>query len=229
MNIPESNCPQTHCPDWEERILTHLEGDALEDAAEHLRDCPACAAWAAALALDARLLRLPPPEAAAVDYAALRAAAWREALRRTRRRRLLAALAVAAAVLLASRVALHRDPQPAYRASLPGSPAPAARAIPPAPQSAAVPPPALTARVSTPSRTARPVAPPAVRPQARRLQPQAEPDLDRRFAEYLQSVEERQHPATPPASQSPVVLRISTRNPDIQIILLEESKGDGHE
>jgi hypothetical protein len=68
-----------NCPAWEERILQQLEGVTDEEAAAHLRDCPACAGFARELADDARILQMPPPELAVVDYAAIRASARREA------------------------------------------------------------------------------------------------------------------------------------------------------
>jgi hypothetical protein len=195
-----------NCAAWEERILLQLEGDADTQAAEHMLICPACAAFAAGLADDARILRLVPPEAAAVDYAAIRTAARREAVRRTRRRRVLAALAVAAAVLLASRIAIHRDaPQSAHRSPTPPPAAELARVAPPAPPS--------TIRPVPTARTARP------------HRPKAQPDLDRQFAEYLHALDDRQHPPAPPANESPVVMRIATSNPNVTILLLQASKG----
>ncbi|MGO9256185.1 MAG: hypothetical protein ACLQU1_07790 [Bryobacteraceae bacterium] len=189
-----------NCAAWEERILQELEGAADAEAAAHLRNCPACAAFARELAEDTRVLQMAPPEAAAVDYAAIRAVARREALRRRRRRRLLAALAVAAAVLLASRLPLHRElPRTVHIVSAPPPAAPVANVAPVAPV------PAVHAAVP------------------RRRKPQS--DLDRQFAEYLRSLDESRHPATPPATDSPVVMRIATNNPNVTIILLQESKG----
>ncbi len=93
-----------NCPEWEERVAG---GDP--EAAEHLQDCPSCAALADGLARDARLLKTLPPEAFAVDYAAIRAAARNCAVRRSRRPKILAVLAVAAAVLLTVKLPLHRQ------------------------------------------------------------------------------------------------------------------------
>ena len=92
------------CPAWEERIAA---GD--REAAQHLRNCPECSALAAGIARDAQLLRTLPPEDAAVDYAALRAAVRRAADRRTWRPRILAALAAAAAILLALILPRHQE------------------------------------------------------------------------------------------------------------------------
>jgi hypothetical protein len=147
---------------------------------------------------------MAPPEAAAVNYAYIRGAARREAVRRIRRRRLLAALAVAAAVVLASRLPLRRElPQPAHVVSAP-------------------PPAAQVARVA-------PFAPPAaVRPALRRRR-ESPPDIDRQFADYLRSLDELKHPAPPRATDSPVVTRIATTNPNVTIIWMQESKGNSHE
>jgi hypothetical protein len=108
---------------------------------------------------------------------------------------------VAAAVLLASRLALHREvPRQAHVVS---APTPAVQ----------------VARVA-------PATPPAAgeRPRShRRRKPQ--PDLDRQFADYLRSLDESRHPAT----GSPLVTPIATSNPNVTIILLQESKGNSHE
>src|SRR5580693_3282723 len=115
-----------NCPEWEERVAG---GDP--EAAEHLRECPSCAALADGLARDARLLQTLPPEAFAVDYAAIRAAARRGAVQRTRRPKVLAVLAVAAAVLLAVRLPLHRQPPaPVAKVSAPPLVVEVARAAP---------------------------------------------------------------------------------------------------
>ena len=82
-----------NCAEWELRILLSLEGEADPAAAEHLRYCPSCASLAADLDKQTQALRTLPPEAAAVDYPALRTAAAREAVLRKRRRKVLAALA----------------------------------------------------------------------------------------------------------------------------------------
>jgi predicted anti-sigma-YlaC factor YlaD len=71
-----------NCPEWEERLVN---GDT--EAAEHLLDCPSCAALADGLARDALLLQATPPEASEVDFAAIRANARRGAVQRNRRQR----------------------------------------------------------------------------------------------------------------------------------------------
>src|SRR5580693_6013513 len=103
-----------NCPEWEERVAG---GDP--QAAEHLRECPFCAALADGLARDARLLQTLPPDAFAGDYAAIRAAARKGAVQRSRRPKLLAVLAVAA-VRLAVKLPLHRQPPaPVAKVSVP--------------------------------------------------------------------------------------------------------------
>src|SRR5579863_874451 len=103
-----------NCREWEERVA---EGDP--EAAEHLRDCPSCAALAHGLARDARLLQTLPPEAFAVDYAAIRAAARKGAVQRSKRPKVLAVLAVAAALLLTVKLPPHRrPPAPVARVSV---------------------------------------------------------------------------------------------------------------
>jgi hypothetical protein len=201
-----------NCPEWEERILLSLEGDTDAEAAGHLRTCPECAAFAAGLAADARMLRVEPPEMSAVDFAAMRAAARRESARRSWKRRVVAGLAAAAVILLVSRLALHRDvPQTAH--VTPGRPAAQVAHVdhPAAPHRAV--PAVAHARGSGRSRDRKGAV---VSPDR---------DLDRQFAEYLRSVEESQRPAD---ADAPAVTRIVTSNPNV-IIWMQESKGNDHE
>ena len=181
-----------NCREWEERVAG---GDP--EAAEHLRDCPSCAALADGLARDARMLQTLPPEAFAVDYAAIRAAARKGAVQRSRRVKVLAVLAVAAAVLLTVKLPLHRQP-----------PAPVAIV--------SAPPPAVEVARAAPA-----VSSTVPKVQRRRRNLQA--DLDRRFADFLRTQYELQHPAPPRSSE------IITGNPNVTILLLQESKGDANE
>lgn len=181
-----------NCPEWEERVAG---GDP--EAVEHLRDCPSCAALADGLARDARLLQTLPPEAFAVDYAAIRAAARKGAVQRSRRLKALAVLAVAAAVLLTVKLPIHRQP-----------PAPVAKVTAPP----------LAVKVA---RAAPAVSSTVPKVQPRRRNPQS--DLDRRFAAFLRTQYELQHPAPLRARE------IVTGNPNVTILLLRESKGDANE
>ncbi len=180
------------CPEWEARVAG---GDP--EAAEHLLNCPSCAALADGLARDARLLQTLQPEVFTVDYAAIRAVARKRALQRSRRPKVVAVLAVAAAVLLIVKLPLHRQP-----------PAPVAKV--------SVQPPAVeVARVApTVSSTV-----PEIQPRRRNLQA----ELDRKFADFLRTQYDLQHPAPPRSTQ------IATGNPNVTILLLPESKGDANE
>lgn len=181
-----------NCPEWEEPVAC---GDP--EAAEHLRACPSCAALADGLARDARLLQTLPPEAFAVDYGAIRAAARKGAVQRSRRLKLLAVLAVAAAVLLAVKLPLpHQPPPPVAKVSVPSPAAEVSRAAP-----------AVSATVAK------------VRPRRRNRRA----DLDRRFADFLRTQYELQHPAPLRARE------IVTGNPNVTILLLQESKGEANE
>jgi hypothetical protein len=181
-----------NCPEWEERVAS---GDP--EAAEHLRDCSSCAALADGLARDARLLQTLPPEAFAVDYAAIRDAARKGAVQRSRRPKVLAVLAVAATILLTVKLPLHREPPaPVAKVSAPPRAVEVARAAPAV--SSAVP-----------------------KVQRRRRNPQA--DLDRRFAAFLRTQYQLRHPAPLQAGE------IATGNPNVTILLLQESKGEANE
>lgn len=190
-----------NCAVWEDRILRHLEGEPDAEAAEHLSVCPFCAALAGELAADGRRLRGLPPEADAVDYEALRAAARRVAGRIRWRRRVLAGLGVAAALLLAWRLPVQRHvPETAQRHAVP-APAPSAPAV---------------------SETPRmPLA--AARHSRRKPRPDA---LDRQFAEFLRSQGEARRGVAPAPSETTPLVRIATTNPNV-IIWLQE--GEEHE
>ncbi len=183
-----------NCPEWEERVAG---GDP--EAAEHLRACTSCAALADGLARDVRLLQTLPPEAFAVDYVAIRAAARKGAVRRSRRPKVLAVLAVAAAVLLTVKLPLYRQP-----------PAPVAKvSVPP--------------RMVEVARAAPAVSSTVPKVQRRRRNPQA--DLDRKLRRGFppHSGTKLQHPAPPRATE------IATGNPNVTILLLPESKGEANE
>ena len=182
---------------WEGRILQYLDGAPDPEAGAHLRECPGCAALAAELAADAQRLRRPPPEAAEVDYAALRLAARRGAERIRWRRRVWVGLAVAAALLLAWRLPVGRPvPQTARETPFHRPPVVTPRALP---------------------ETAH--APAAAMRRHRRARPDA---IDRQFAEFLRAQEQARHPVPPAAETTPLV-RIATSNPNV-IIWLQEGE-----
>jgi hypothetical protein len=181
-----------NCQEWEERVAS---GDP--EAAEHLRDCPSCAALADGLARDARLLQTLPPEAFAVDYAAIRAAARKGSVQRSRRLKVLAVLAVAAVLLLAVKLPFLRQ-----------SPVPVAKI--------AAPPPAVEVARTSPVRssTVSNVSSAVQRVKPRRRDPQS--DLDQKFADFLRTQYELRHPASPQAAE------IVTGNPNVTILLVQE-------
>ena len=147
-----------------------------------------------------RLLRSTPPEVDAVDFAAIREAARREASRRSAARSIWKILAIAAAVLIVVGAALRVRMRPA--------PKTADTAVAPAPR-------AELAPVAPPQ--PRPVKNPAVnQPPVNKRRSLAE--IDRQFAEFVRVREELRHPL-------PAVRPMGTRNPNVQILLLEESEG----
>jgi hypothetical protein len=152
------------------------------------------------LARDARLLQTLPPEAFVVDYAAIRAAARKGAVQRRMRSKLLAALAVAVAAAVLLTVKL-----PLYRRP----PAPLAKV--------SAPPPIFEMPHAEPTASS---ALPKLHPRRPRS-PHA--DLDRKFADFLRAQYELRHPAPPRSSE------IATGNPNVTILLLQESKGDTNE
>lgn len=173
------------------------------EAEEHVRDCPSCAALADGLARDARLLQTLPPEAFTVDYSAIRAAARKGAIRRSGRRKLLAVLAVAAAVLLSVKLPLHLAKLPLERQR-----------------------PAQVAKVATPAPTVEARKAPAVSASVPKVKPRrrdSHADIDRRFAEFLRTQYALHHHADPRATE------IATENPNVTILLIQESKGDANE
>jgi len=60
-------------------------------------------------------------------------------------------------------------------------------------------------------------------PKTRARRPNEQADLDRRFADFLRTHYELQHPAPLRARE------IATGNPNVTILLLQESKGDANE
>jgi len=111
-------------------------------------------------------------------------------------------LAVAAALLLTVKLPLHRQP-PAPVAKVPIAKVPVA-------------PPAVEV-----ARAAAAVSSTVPKVYLRRRNLRA--DLDRRFADFLRTQYELQHPAPPRAGE------IATGNPNVTILLLQESKGEANE
>jgi len=199
------------CLDLQEKIALYAGGDLpLDDVRcveEHLRSCEACAELARSLERDCAWLTSQPPEAACVDYAAMRHQIRRAIVRRSRARKLLPALLAAASVLLAIGVAtLRRKPEMVL--------------------------PLPTPEVAKVEQPARPIpvpvapAPPSRRkPVAKRLaQPAEQPALTLEAA--IRKLEELESPQPPEGSDSPVEIRIATRDPNVTIIVLHETKGD---
>jgi anti-sigma factor RsiW len=196
------------CAGFEERIALCVGGDlAPEEAAaveQHLRACADCAGLARGLEEDRAWLASRPPETAEVDYAAMR--------REIRRgiappRRGWKWLAAAAAILLAAGVSTLRR-TPARVAMAPN------RSLTVTAQNAAPPQnpiPSRDRKGAVPSRSTATQAP--------------EPELTLEDATRMfQALEPESAP--PPGSVSPVEIRIATRDPNVTIILLHESKGD---
>ena len=200
------------CRAFEETIARYVGGDLAPEEARpverHLRGCAVCAELARELEEDRGRLSTRPPEAGDVDYAAMRRRIRQQiAIRQPRSRRLLPALLTAATILLAAAVAtIRRAPQriapPTQIAQLPA--APVERTLAPAQ--------ARPLRRSRPARTARAAQPP--------------PELTLEAAMRMFQELEPAPLAPPTGSDSPVEMRIATRNPNVTIILLQETKGD---
>lgn len=100
------------CPSFEEKIARYAGGDLepaeIRTVEGHLRQCAACAELARLLEQDRAWLGSRPPEAADMDYAAMRSQIRRAIVHRRGARRWAWALAAAAAVLLATGVGMTR-------------------------------------------------------------------------------------------------------------------------
>jgi anti-sigma factor RsiW len=190
------------CPEFKERVAQYVGGDLTPEESrpvqDHLRGCGACAELARLLERDREWLASRPPEAAQVDYAAMRQQIRSGIVRERRRRRLLPALLAAAAVVLAVGVTSHR-PTPPRVALL------------------------VEAARITPAPEVRPsaIAPAARKPRAEELKPELTLEAAIRAFQVLEP------PQLPPdGSDSPVEMRIDTRDPHVTIILVQETKGD---
>lgn len=204
------------CPEFEERIAQYVGGDLAPEGVppveQHLRSCAACTELARRVDEDRARLATRPPETGDIDYAALRRRIRREIVHRERTRRWLPALVAAAAILLAVTVFTHRRAPRTMAVTPPGLESSAQAMAQSAPSPVSMPAPAPTVRRTRFRRAARPAPPqPALTLE----------DAVRMFQEL--------NAAPPPpvaGSDSPVEIRIATNNPDVTIILLQETKGD---
>ena len=202
-----------NCPAFEEPIARYAGSDLPPDEAlaveRHLAACAACAESARALAEDRTWLGSRPPETGEIDYAALRRKIRQGiAVEQRRSWRWLPAWLAAAAILLAVTVGIMRPrgERGLARAPVAQMAAPVARV---AQQTAAV----VSKRKS---RTRGSGADQGVRPTETAL------EAAMRMFQELEP-----EPVPPPdGSDSPVEMRLSTRDPNVTIILLQESKGD---
>ena len=211
-----------NCQGFEERIASYVGGDLTPEEAlpveQHLRSCAACADLALGLESDRIWLSSRPPEVVDIDYTAMRRQIRQEITRSRRGRRWLPALLAAAAILLAAAVTTLRRTPASHRVA------------PPATTLAEVSPaPAMTIfrrpnhiKGNSATRGSGPEGTPdeGVRPT------QTEPELTLEAAmRMFQELEPEPPPPPPTGSDSPVEMRIATSNPNVTIILLQESKG----
>jgi hypothetical protein len=202
------------CPGLEEQIARYLGGDltAAETVAveSHLRGCTDCAELAASFEEDRAWLRRRPAEVGRVDYVEMRRRIRAEVARPLPERQWWVGLAAAAVVLLTLMAAWEkRAPQSVAHAPAAGrSLAPAhtvAQALVPGSRGAEV---RLTKR-------------------ARSVNTEPTTDaftLEAAIRMYQRLVPEP--PAPEEVSDSPVEMRIATRDSSVTIILVQESNGD---
>jgi hypothetical protein len=198
------------CVQWEERIALYAGGDLAAEQAlaveEHLRACAGCVSLAVALEQDREWLATGPPEAAQVDYAAMRARIRREIARTRWRWIRWAGIAAAAAIVLAAAVEVKRSEAPAPKKSIAAA-GPVAHALvraAPAPMQA-------------------PGARSRARSHAKRVEgPGISMETLMRIMEELDAAP----PEEAAGSDSPLEMRIATRDPDVTIIVVQETNGD---
>ena len=168
-----------NCTAFEERIARYVGGDLVAEEAvaleQHLRQCAGCAEFARALEEDREWLASRPPEAADVDYLALRREIRREI---ARPRHGWKWVGIAAAILLAVGVATMPRKMPVKEIAAPVAQVPAVTVAP--------------SKSAPKPKPRKPVPPPVVE-----------------VAEGDPTVE----------------IHIATRDPNITIVLLHESKG----
>jgi anti-sigma factor RsiW len=197
------------CPEFEEPIARYVGGDlSAEEALAvelHLRNCVDCAELAREMEDDRAWVSQRPPELVEVDFAAMRREIRREIGRTPRWRRWLPALLAAAAILLVFVAVSNRRKTPALPVAL-------------------VPAVAPVEAVKSVTKAARPE--PGLKAAAAAT---VEPETGITLEAAIRMFQELEHPAEeapPEGSDSPVEMRIATRDPNVTIILLQESKGD---
>ena len=203
------------CAAWERDIALYVD-DSLPPAgmravADHLSECAGCRELARGLEQDREWLSSRPPETADTDFDAMRRAIRRELVRERRIRRLAPALlmAAAAAIVLAVVTALPRR--------APHRPAPVEQTV------------RVEAAPSVAARAPEPVRTPA-RVAAAHREPAAQPETGITLEEAMRMFAELEEPPsdalTGMGSDSPVEMRIATRDPNVTIVLVQETKGD---
>jgi hypothetical protein len=232
------------CPSFEEEIAHYVGGDLAQDEAlaveQHLRNCAGCAELAGGLQDDREWLASRPPEAVAMDFAALRRQIRQEIRRPRPTRRWLPALVAAAAILAVWLVATNRRtpsaprlapadtkyagaaPLPDGRGSTPDAPPKRDRKKRELAGGAACPTTADTGLVFGGAGGAS-CAPRAFKASGP-IPPQTDLTLEAAMRMFQQLNPEA--PPPPAASDSPVEMQIATRDPNVTIILVQEANGD---
>jgi anti-sigma factor RsiW len=206
------------CPAFEERVARYVGGDLAREEAlaveRHLRSCAGCAELARGLEEDRMWISSRPPETSDIDYAAIRQRIRHgiAAGQRRSRRWLPGLLAAAAMTLAVAMVMVHRAPKRLAVTALVAHVAPAdlERAVAEGP----------AVMKKRRSRTKGP----GVRPANNSEAPQ-EITLETAIRMF-QELEPGPPEPPPGGSDSPVEMQLSTGNPNVTIILLQESKGD---
>jgi hypothetical protein len=232
-----------NCLPFEERIALYVDG-ALDRhevrlVEEHLRSCSACAEFADGLEYDRIGLRTPPPESSEVDYGALRVEIRRAIVRERRTKRLIPALLIAASILIAVGIAAMR--MVSGRIPVPQSQiaqVKVGQAVPPATLSKSGADPLVRGR-----RPRRPdgISPSidsmgdsgsggtradqGVRPTMESV-PTADPALEAALREFIAAEEAVPDSLSP---VPPIEIRIVTGDPNVILILLQETSGVSNE